>query len=1110
MNGHTTNQDYDLFLYDNTMTSLYSSSARNHQSISLSPIELLQSGAQGCLVVASDGTTENHHLHIYTLGGSINGDFAISEGSISTPADAIHSITAGAIHYSSNTLEPFSSYGPTDDGRQKPDICGFDGVSSGQNRINPFYGTSAAAPHVSGGIALFLEVQTDTNMLDAITIPSQYANQCGAGILSLEEISSQYKGVSSTNGKTNTGDNTTSPDQSTQNNPSSTSTTTAITLSSVGSPANGTAIINQDDTITYSPNLNHYGVDSFSYTITDGSLYNTGTVTINVIGVNDPPVLDAISDYTIHENSTGTITISATDPERPPILSATLPEFATISDHFDGTGSISLNPGFADSGNYSISVIATDADDNTLFQTENFVLLVNNTNRAPVISAINDIAIPMIEMYSLEIPASDPDGDEIAFSATGLPTGSAINGTTGLFSWAPSEIQEGLFTFRVIATEKNSTALSGNGTVSITVTDSISPIITPPNDIILEATNIFTLLNSTHYGEANATDNVDTNITITNNATMPFGVGVHTIEWRATDDAKNNSTATQIITIQDTTPPVITPPNDITLEATSLLTMLNSTHYGEATVMDIFETTISNNATNTFALGSHTIMWNATDANNNTSTIQQNIILQDTTPPVIDILGESLLIQEYGIPYEDAGATATDTVHGNLTNSIISQNSINIFVVGNYIVTYSATDHSNNIATAIRNITVSDTQVPLLLLIGNHTQTIQYGYNYADAGATAADPIDGNITNSITTENPVDTRIVGNYTITYAVSDKHQNQAESITRNVTVQDTVPPIINISNSLITLERGTPYIGGVRAFDPVDGDITSSIVSQNTVDVNNIGNYTILYDVTDVNGNKAEQKSVIVTVQDTNPPTADAGNDVTVPELSTISLDGTASHDGPYPISYQWNNTSVFPVNILNDTSATPSIIISKTDVPQIIPFEVIVSDGANQSTDIVNILVETKPRIVISTELYQNGIITTMNNATYTITPHPYTGNNSMIIHQEMIDDSQYSLEKLNANYTDINFFKQLYYAGDLAADDVLPGMYNVTISEYGTASLLEDSVTLYAENSHVSIASFVSYDDILGDIKQAIMVPPPDINTNGTSAITKFKMIIGK
>ena len=198
---------------------------------------------------------------------------------------------------------------------------------------------------------------------------------------------------------------------------------------------------------------------------------------------------------------------------------------------------------------------------------------------------------------------------------------------------------------------------TNTATQTITVLDTTPPVITIPPNITVEATGEYSQVN---LGIANATDHSGIN-TITNNATESFRVGVYTILYNATDNSGNHITASQIITIADTTPPVITPPNDITFEATSLSTALTQSDYGVATASDIFATTITGNSTGIFPLGQTVIMWSATDYSNNTSATLQNVTLQDTTPPVIEILGESLLIEEYGVPYEDAGATSADT-----------------------------------------------------------------------------------------------------------------------------------------------------------------------------------------------------------------------------------------------------------------------------------------------------------------------------------------------------------------------------------------------------------------------------------------------------------------
>ena len=89
--------------------------------------------------------------------------------------------------------------------------------------------------------------------------------------------------------------------------------------------------------------------------------------------------------------------------------------------------------------------------------------------------------------------------------------------------------------------------------------------------------------------------------------------------------------------------------------------------------------------------------------------------------------------------------------------SVISTGTVDTSVVGTYTVTYNATDASGNEAAAVsRTVNVVDTTVPVITLTGEATVTIEVGSTYTDAGATATDNYDGDITSSIITENPVD------------------------------------------------------------------------------------------------------------------------------------------------------------------------------------------------------------------------------------------------------------------------------------------------------------------------------------------------------------------
>ena len=65
----------------------------------------------------------------------------------------------------------------------------------------------------------------------------------------------------------------------------------SVTLVEVSDPTNGTAVVNADNTITYTPTADFNGEDSFTYTANDGTVdSNVATVTITVNAVNDAPV----------------------------------------------------------------------------------------------------------------------------------------------------------------------------------------------------------------------------------------------------------------------------------------------------------------------------------------------------------------------------------------------------------------------------------------------------------------------------------------------------------------------------------------------------------------------------------------------------------------------------------------------------------------------------------------------------------------------------------------------------------------------------------------------------------------------------------------------------
>ncbi|MBV2134750.1 tandem-95 repeat protein, partial [Pseudomonas sp. MAP12] len=91
----------------------------------------------------------------------------------------------------------------------------------------------------------------------------------------------------------------------------------SLSIASVTSGAGGTAVLNADGTVTFTPNAHFNGVADFTYTVTDGKLTsNTATVTVNVAAVNDAPVaVDDAASTAEDSVLTGSVELDANDSD---------------------------------------------------------------------------------------------------------------------------------------------------------------------------------------------------------------------------------------------------------------------------------------------------------------------------------------------------------------------------------------------------------------------------------------------------------------------------------------------------------------------------------------------------------------------------------------------------------------------------------------------------------------------------------------------------------------------------------------------------------------------------------------------------------------------------
>jgi hypothetical protein len=251
---------------------------------------------------------------------------------------------------------------------------------------------------------------------------------------------------------------------------------------------------------------------------------------------------------------------------------------------------------------------------------------------------------------------------------------------------------------------------------------------------------------------------------------------------------------------QDTTAPVIK-----ILGKNPTTVVQNSTYKDAgATAKDSVDgvvTVKSGGSVNTSVIKSYIITYTATDKAGNTATTRRivnvikKIVVADITAPVIALIGDNPASVVQNSTYTDAGATAKDNIDGIVT--VKSTGSVDTSTLGDYTITYTATDKAGNKATKTRKVKVilpPDTIAPVIIISGDNPLEISQGETFSDPGATATDDRDEVIT--VTPSGTVDMSTVGDYNIVYTATDNAGNETNA-TRTVTVNP-ADVVWNVSN------------------------------------------------------------------------------------------------------------------------------------------------------------------------------------------------------------------------------------------------------------------------------------------------------------------------
>ncbi|WP_370572473.1 S8 family serine peptidase, partial [Methanomethylovorans sp.] len=174
--GSSTN-DYDLLLYDEYDVLAISNSTGPDP---LEWIEFYNDGPEQDYYIGVynyEGMAEARTLELFfypSLGASVDNSNLVVEDSIYGHPAAPSVVAVGAVPWNNlNTIEYYSSQGPVtivypeEYLRQKPDICGVDGVSTSTQGFTEFWGTSASVPHAA---AIAAQIWSSNNSMTATEV----------------------------------------------------------------------------------------------------------------------------------------------------------------------------------------------------------------------------------------------------------------------------------------------------------------------------------------------------------------------------------------------------------------------------------------------------------------------------------------------------------------------------------------------------------------------------------------------------------------------------------------------------------------------------------------------------------------------------------------------------------------------------------------------------------------------------------------------------------------------------------------------------------------------------------------------------------------------------
>ncbi len=662
-----------------------------------------------------------------------------------------------------------------------------------------------------------------------------------------------------------------------------------VSLDTNNGPANGTVSVNPDGSVTYTPNDNYHGEDTFTYIVTSGGVSESAIVEVNVTPVNDAPVAkDDIA--TTQEDTAVTIDVlpndSDVDGDKLSIQSATVPEAQGKVEIVDGK--LVFTPAENFNGHAEITYTVTDGQ---LTDAAKVSVTVNPVNDAPTIKvdAVESITEDAVStdtvIATLEVADTDTPEDQLTVSLE--------NNSNGYFVLVGNDVK---LTQAGVDAVNNDELNLKDLTISASVSDGVNPTANDSDSLIVNRVNdaptVENAIADQELSEDFATYTIDLNdafkdsdsalnFSVSGNSNVLVSIenGIATIsptaDWNGSETLTFTATDPSGESVSQTVNFTVAPVADIVADnatvvedtPTIIKVLGNDTFDGDDKVVSLDADNgpkngtviVNNDGTVTYTpddnyVGEDTFTYIVTSggvsesaivevnvtpvndapvAKDDIATTQEDTAITiDVLPNDTDVDGDKLSIESVSVPKEQG---TVEVVNGKLV--FTPTENFN----GDAEITYTVTDGAltDQATVKVTVNAVNDTPVVESNIADQALAEDFTPYNIdLNTAFSDVDNVDGELTFSVSGNSNIQVAIVngiatitptadwnGSETLTFTATDP---SGESISQ--TVNFTVAPVADIVADKATVVEDTPTIIKVLGNDTFEGD--GKVVSLDT--------------------------------------------------------------------------------------------------------------------------------------------------------------------------------------------------------------------------------------------------------------------------------------